>query len=939
MSLEGETRMAAPSGIRLNGTSLASTGPHLALTRDPLAGERIGTLSAVDADAGDRFTFELLDDAGGLFFLTGNLLRRAAGGVLDPALGSHTLRVRVTDSTGGTFEADAVVDVAALPNVVRADGTAGDDTLTSNVGAEFFLATAGDDRIETDGSDIVVYSGRREDYAFVYTPGESGYGGYGSGEATPDTLSVTDLRPGGPDGADLIINPSRLRFADGDVTAGNIRDGQPALTVTGQNLDFDVYAPEHEAAGFVIGTLSALGLPPGGSITVTGFDVLSFVNESGPPVTALTTLFTIDEQLRIVTTAPLDFETHHLHFVRVDFQDGAGNSFSDSIRIDVLDRPDAPHAASLRQVLPGGELGGPARVAKHDNRSGHVEVGRLVFSDVDGAALGYSIRLASEFTSDFFLVGDRLFLRRGKLINFETGTFHSVDVIVRDLEMRPDQEVRLSALFEVFLGPVEGTAGADVIGGTAGDDVIFGRAGDDRLLGGLGNDTLIGGLGADLLRGGEGDDLLVADSLIAETALRWTDLAPPGASLVPGFEQNIGALNVTVAVETFTDGSAVVSGAAIFVDVGEPFAPNSMYFTTGGAGPTSRLTLRFTDAAGEAEVENILFRLLDLDAGGHQDIVTVTAFDATGAAVEVLLTPNGEDSIVGNTVTGADIGNDFTSATGSILVRIPGPVHEFHVFYENGRPGGQVLGISDIHFLPPNATAPGSRLLGEAGQDTLIGGVGADTLDGGAGADRMEGGRGNDRYVVDDPGDVVIERANGGVDLVRASVDHVLGEHVEHLTLTGAAATSGTGNALANRIIGNGAANILRGEGGNDRLRGGLGADTLFGGDGSDLFLYADVAESSVAAPDLIADFVHIRGGERDRVDLREMDADTGTAGNQAFSFIGDRAFGSVAGELRVETAGAGLFRVEGDVNGDGAADFAILIQSANTPAAAWFLL
>ena len=120
-----------------------------------------------------------------------------------------------------------------------------------------------------------------------------------------------------------------------------------------------------------------------------------------------------------------------------------------------------------------------------------------------------------------------------------------------------------------------------------------------------------------------------------------------------------------------------------------------------------------------------------------------------------------------------------------------------------------------------------------AGNDTLIGGDGNDTLNGGTGADNMNGGLGNDIYVVDNVGDVAAEVA-GGTDTVQSSVTHTLSANLENLTLTGAAAINGTGNAKDNIIIGNNANNVLTGLAGNDTLKGAGGADTLRGGDGND---------------------------------------------------------------------------------------------------------
>lgn len=123
-------------------------------------------------------------------------------------------------------------------------------------------------------------------------------------------------------------------------------------------------------------------------------------------------------------------------------------------------------------------------------------------------------------------------------------------------------------------------------------------------------------------------------------------------------------------------------------------------------------------------------------------------------------------------------------------------------------------------------------LRGNAGNDRLFGGPGNDSLNGGAGADTLTGGMGNDVYTFT-TGDVLIEVAGGGVDLVRASNNNTLAANIEQLVLVDAAA-HGTGNALNNRIEGNALANRLWGAAGNDTLVGGAGNDTMAGGAGVD---------------------------------------------------------------------------------------------------------
>ncbi len=79
---------------------------------------------------------------------------------------------------------------------------------------------------------------------------------------------------------------------------------------------------------------------------------------------------------------------------------------------------------------------------------------------------------------------------------------------------------------------------------------------------------------------------------------------------------------------------------------------------------------------------------------------------------------------------------------------------------------------------------------------------------------------------------------DGGPDaIVSSATDTVLPDHDRNLELTGTA-SSGEGNASANRLFGNDADNVLLGMAGDDTLYGGGGDDTLIGGPGSDGYVY-----------------------------------------------------------------------------------------------------
>jgi Ca2+-binding RTX toxin-like protein len=238
---------------------------------------------------------------------------------------------------------------------------------------------------------------------------------------------------------------------------------------------------------------------------------------------------------------------------------------------------------------------------------------------------------------------------------------------------------------------------------------------------------------------------------------------------------------------------------------------------------------------------------------------------------------------------------------------------------------------------------------GAAGVDTLYGGAGNDILIGGTGNDTLDGGLGDDTYYVDSTGDIVNEKSNAGTDTVYSSAvgKFTLKTNIENLVLTGTGDISGTGNSSDNRITGNSGANTLTGAAGNDTIfgmdgndviEGGLGRDILSGGLGADKFIFravADVGGGKSGLPsDLITDWE-----KGDKIDFSKIDAIASTSTNDVFSFIGTSAF-TGAGQLHyVQDAGTGQTFVEGDLNGDGSADFSLVLTGLHNLTSTDFVL
>jgi serralysin len=282
---------------------------------------------------------------------------------------------------------------------------------------------------------------------------------------------------------------------------------------------------------------------------------------------------------------------------------------------------------------------------------------------------------------------------------------------------------------------------------------------------------------------------------------------------------------------------------------------------------------------------------------------------------------------------GGGLGADFPAAFGAETGPMALDIAVLQQKY--GANLGHATG-DDVYRLPArNALGTGFSCVWDAGGDDVIahGGSAGATID--LRAATLKGGPGGGGRVSHVEGvlggvtianGVVIERARGGDGddrlIGNGAANALVGRGGDDRVFGFCGDDVIRGEAGADRLSGQAGDDRLSGGAGDDRLDGGLGADLLAGGAGRDLFRFATAASSpSGPRADRLADF---ETGE-DRIDLRAIDADATTACEDAFAWIGARAFAGRAGELRL-AAGGGL---EGDRDGDGAADLAILFDGA----------
>ncbi|MFZ2870377.1 hypothetical protein [Zavarzinia sp.] len=518
----------------------------------------------------------------------------------------------------------------------------------------------------------------------------------------------------------------------------------------------------------------------------------------------------------------------------------------------------------------------------------------------------------------------------------------------------------------------------DVTGGDLADFLV-GGAGNDMLDGGLGADSFIGGGGADMIRGGAGGDTAIFN--VSTDGADSVDLGD-GDDRVNVSASAPGQIRLSFTSAQVGNGNANDSNTLANQDGGLAVRLQAEDGADGLTGAISRfddegITFVATTAGVTFDVRDLvsgvargdMFEAAILGTSGRDAAGTVVAGDHyfnLGLGNDTAMGGAGDDFLVGgggnDYLFGGDGADSFIG--GADRDQIFGGAGADRAIFNVSTDGADRIDLGgDMDMVTVNAAAPGQVRLTFTSSQVGNGNVNdSNTManqDGGL-AVRLQAENGADMLTgavsrVDDEGitfvggtgvtfdvrDLVSGAARGdmfGAVALGTEQRDIMSADIAgkaYYFNAGAGNDMVTGGIEADFLVGGAGNDILRGGRGDDSFIGGGGADRLSGSIGDDRFIYAATSDSGTTATtrDLITDF---RSG--DLIVLTAIDANSGTMENDAFSFIGTDGFTGVAGQLRQSADGMDTV-VEGDVNGDGMADFQIGIAGNPVLTSADFLL
>ena len=435
-------------------------------------GSVVATLTAVDPDAGDSHSFDLTDDAGGLFDIdgaTGAISINGGGSAVElDTLGSQSITAQVTDQAGEVY--------------------------SETIGLLFGTGEA--DVIVGSASDDVIY-------------------GF-SGENTAPNLIINGGFENTSTGWTLESGPGFQFKMSG------------SHSVTGNEGNY--YLDTDEAPGNVSISQSVAGLSSGESYTlsfdtaqVESYDAVLEVYWNGALVDTIssTSNAMVTNSYSVVAGSGDGSDT--VTFTEVGAEDIGGTGL-DNVQLRGV-ATGVTHTVGASETVTGTDGSDTFEVQAADNATSTVELAASGAQYEGDGVRDYvvidSVTNNSHFHIDNFDAGlDKIAISEEYSIvsssgssNYSAFRVEYGDGSYQDFYIDNTSTSALDAA-DVFTMSFNPQVAGDTLDGGAGDDVIYGGDGADQLIGGAGDDVLNGEEGDDefLLTLGDGNDIIIGGS-------------------------------------------------------------------------------------------------------------------------------------------------------------------------------------------------------------------------------------------------------------------------------------------------------------------------------------------------------------------------------------------------------------------------------------------
>jgi hypothetical protein len=430
----------APTDLTLSNSSLAENNA---------VGDVIGTLTSTDPDAGETFTYTLVNNASGRFAISGSQL--VANTVLDyeeNASHSYDIVIRTTD----------------------ADGLFTDKTVTINL-TDDTTEVANNAPMGTNNSSLST----AEDTGFPFTVASFGFN-----DDSGDSLAAVRIDTA-PVPANGVLRLSGVPVSNGDII--NISD------ITDGKLTFEPSPDYHGTVTFNFSVQDNHGAFATSPSTMTM--TITSVNDAPVMAAYTATLTAVMED----STAPAG-QTVASFLAGSTVTDIDGNPLT-GIAITNVD-----NTKGVWQYWDSGDGSFVTITGLTSTNilllSGSDLIRFLPNPDMDGAA-GFTFRAWDQSSGTAQTYWDA-----------SGSTALSAQQNTATINITPDATTEWTGTSGP--DTYAGTPGMDRIDGGDGDDDLSGDMGNDIIFGGAGNDIIKGGMGDDTLNGGENDDDFIIEN-------------------------------------------------------------------------------------------------------------------------------------------------------------------------------------------------------------------------------------------------------------------------------------------------------------------------------------------------------------------------------------------------------------------------------------------